>query len=234
MKKNILLSACLSLFGLATHAQTTAKYGGFGFFDFGLSSFSNAPLNNLLSANGYSTLGSSFLSTGGQGLVMINSFVLGGEGGGFGSQDFSRPNTTGRFNAGYGTFQFGYAWRAGKKGLFYPMVGYGAFGTTLQIEDNNSSMNLNTSFATPNQVVNISSSTGMLSASANFILTVLGGDSEDGSGGTMVGLSVGGFYCPTPSSFQMNNRAMTEVPNYNPSGFYIRLKFGGGGYGSAD
>jgi len=214
----------------ASHAQEKGIYGGFGFFEFGFSQYNNGVLNSALTANGYSGLGNSFVTTGGQGFAIINNFIIGGSGGSLGSQSFGRNNTNGQFNAGYGLFQLGYAFKSGKKGLLYPMVGFGAFTSSLQIENDLASGSLNTILAIPNQVVNLRSDAAMLDMSLHYNITVFGDKSGNGGGGTMVGISAGAFFCPTPSTFYNNQRELSVVPDYRPSGFYVRLKFGGGGY----
>ncbi len=230
--KNLLFTLCIALACVYTsRAQEKGLYGGFGFFEFGYSQYNNGALNGALSAAGYTNLADSFVSTGGQGFALINNFVIGGAGGSMGSQSFGRNNTNGSFNAGYGMFQLGYAFKSGKNGLLYPLVGLGAFTSNIQIENDLASGNLNTILAIPNQVVNLRTETTMLDLSLHYTFTIFGDKSGEGGGGTMVGVSAGGFFCPTPSTFFNNQRELSVVPNYNPSGFYLRLKFGGGGYG---
>lgn len=231
MKKLILtlsLGLC-SLFG--AEAQEKGLYGGFGFFEFGYSQYNNSALNGAFTAAGYSSIGNGFVSTGGQGFALINNFVIGGAGGSLGSQSFGRNNTNGQFSAGYGMFQLGYAFKTGKKGLLYPLVGLGAFTSSIQIENDLASGNINTILASPNQVVNLRSDAAMLDLSLHYSFTIFGDKSGEDGGGTMVGISAGGFFCPTPSTFYNNQRELNVTPNYSPAGFYLRLKFGGGGYG---
>lgn len=229
--KKTLFTLCLALAGsFASNAQEKGLYGGFGFFEFGYSQYSNSALNGALNAAGYSSLGNGFVTTGGQGFAVINNFIIGGAGGSLGSQSFGRNNTNGRFNAGYGIFQLGYGFKAGKNGLLYPLVGIGAFTSSIQIENDLASGNLNTILALPNQVVNLRSDAAMLDFSLHYSFTIFGDKSGEDGGGTMIGISAGGFVCPTPSTFYNNQRELNVVPNYRPSGFYVRLKFGGGGY----
>jgi hypothetical protein len=230
--KKILLTVCLAWAAtIAVHAQEKGLYGGFGFFEFGYSQYNNAALNSALTATGYSSLSNGFVTTGGQGFAVINHFVVGGAGGSMGSQSFGRNNTNGTFNAGYGVFQLGYAFKAGKNGLLYPLLGIGAFTSNIQIENDLASGNLNNILAIPNQVVNLRSEAAMLDISLHYSFTIFGDKSGDGGGGTMLGISAGGFFCPAPSSFSNNQRELSVVPDYRPAGFYLRLKFGGGGYG---
>jgi hypothetical protein len=212
-------------------AQSSGYYGGFGFFDFGMANYNLSPINNLLQANGYSGLGSNFITTGGSGFALFNNIVIGGAGGSLGMQSFSRPGATGRYNAGFGQFSLGYAFKTGEKSFFYPMLGLGGMQTNIQIEDDNTSGSVNNSFATPNQVVNMNSSNGILDFSLNYIFRVGGGGNAQGAGGPAIGISAGGFWSPGNTSFKMNEKAMSDVPAFQPSGFYFRLKFGGGGYG---
>lgn len=230
--KKITFTLCMALMSsYASQAQEKGLYGGFGFFEFGYSQYNNSALNGALNAAGYSSLGNGFVSTGGQGFALINNFVIGGAGGSTGSQNFGRTNTNGSFSAGYGMFQLGYAFKAGKNGIFYPLVGIGSFSSSIQIENDLASSNLNTILANPNQVVNLRSDAAMLDMSLHYSFTIFGDKSGEDGGGTMVGVSAGGFFCPTPSTFYNNQRELSVVPNYRPSGFYLRLKFGGGGYG---
>jgi hypothetical protein len=230
--KKIIFTLCMALVSsYASQAQEKGLYGGFGFFEFGYSQYNNSALNGALNAAGYSSLGNGFVTNGGQGFALINNFVIGGAGGSLGSQSFGRNNTNGQFSAGYGMFQLGYAFKTGKNGLLYPLVGFGAFTTNIQIENDLASGNLNTILALPNQVVNLRSDAAMLDLSLHYSFTIFGDKSGENGGGTMVGVSLGGFFCPTPSTFYNNQRELNVVPDYNPSGFYLRLKFGGGGYG---
>lgn len=232
--KKIILFALMAGGSFLASAQPKGYFGGFGFFEPGFTSINLSPINGLLSANGYSTLGGNYLSSGGSGIGMINNLLIGGSGGSMAMESFGRNNTNGRFTAGYGMFQLGYAFHTNRKSFVYPMLGFGAFTTNLQLEDNNTATSLNAALANPNQVVNINSSNSLLDFSLSFAYRILGGGNENGSGGTMVGLSVGGFVSPTNANFKMNERAMTVTPDFRPSGFYVRLKIGGGGYGRAN
>lgn len=232
--KKIILFALFAGGSLLASAQPKGYFGGFGFFEPGFTSINLSPINNLLTANGYSALGGGYLSSGGSGMGMINNLLIGGSGGNMAMESFGRNNTNGRFTAGYGMFQLGYAFHTNKKSFVYPMIGFGAFTTNMQLEDNNTTTSLNAALANPNQVVNLNSSNSLLDFSLNFAYRILGGGDENGSGGTMLGLSVGGFMSPTNASFQMNERDMTVTPNFRPSGFYVRLKIGGGGYGRSN
>lgn len=230
--KKILLLCLLSGSFLLSKAQDKKLYGGFGFFEFGYSQYNNGSLNTALNAAGYSNLGNGFVSAGGQGLAVMHNFVLGGAGGSLGSQSFGRNNTTGQFSAGYGMFQLGYTFNAGKNGLLFPLVGIGTFNTSIQIQNDLASSNLNTILTLPNQVVNLRSDAAMLDLSLNYTISIFGGKSDVPGSGNMLGVSVGGFFCPTNATFYNNQQTLSVVPDYRPSGFYVRLKVGGGGIGS--
>ncbi len=232
--KKIILFALLASGSLFASAQSKGYFGGFGFFELGFTSINLSSINNLLSANGYSSLSGSYVTSGGTGMGMINNLLIGGSGGSMAMESFGRNNTNGRYTAGYGMFQLGYAFHTNKKSFVYPMIGFGAFTTNMQLEDNNTTTSLNAALANPNQVVNLNSSNSLLDFSLNFAYRILGGGGESGSGGTMIGLSVGGFVSPSNASFKMNERAMTVTPDFRPSGFYVRLQIGGGGYGRSN
>ncbi|MGF1564157.1 MAG: hypothetical protein ACFCUH_02210 [Flavobacteriales bacterium] len=230
--KKLLLSVFILVGWMSSHAQS-GYFGGFGFFEPGAMYFDAGPLNTLLEANGYSTIDPLHYASGGSGFVLINNFVIGGRGGGFSEQNVTRPGTSGRFSGGYGNFSFGYAVPLGYKQFIVPTVGIGGMYTNLQLESDAATTSLNDALANPLQVVNLRSSSAMIDASVSYFTRVGRGGDEQSGGGFAIGLVAGAWFSPSNADFTLNQRAVTEVVDFRPNGFYLTLKIGGGGYGRA-
>ncbi len=230
MKKISFLLGILLLTCLNGHAQKIARYGGMGFFSFGISDLRQPGVNSLLASQGYTGLQSRQISMGGQGFGIINNFLIGGQGGSLGEQQFSRAQTTGRIQNSYGSFMMGYVFSAGKRALIYPVIGYGSLSTEITLEDNNTTASMQTAFTNPNQITVIRGEIPSFDLSLNFVIPIFG--NMRGGGGPMAGISAGVIYCPNSGNYTMNGHDLTDVPGQQNSGFYIRLHFGGGGFSS--
>lgn len=230
--KNLLLSL-LFLVGWMPSFGQSGLYGGFGFFEPGAMYFDAGPLNTALESNGYSRINPVHYASGGSGMIIINSIVIGGRGGGFSEQSVSRPGTSGRFSGGYGNFSLGYAWQVGYKQFVVPTIGIGGMYTNLQLESDAATNSLNEALANPMQVVNLNTSSAMIDASVSYFTRVGKGGDEQNGGGFALGLVAGAWFSPSGADFTLNQRAVTEVVDFRPNGFYLSLRIGGGGYGRA-
>jgi hypothetical protein len=225
----------LITFLITAHTGFSQGYsGGFGFFEPGYSSIDLSAFNTLLSLNEYSELSGESFNAGGSGFLMVNNFIIGGRGGGGGLQNVGKTGTSGRFATGYGVFNLGYAFKVSYRSFAYPTVGFGGMQTTLQLENETTTGSVAEALAAPNQVLNLSSSSAILDFSVNFITRVTGGGDATSAGGAFLGISVGAFFSPSNATFKLNDRVMTDVPDFTPSGFFIRLKLGGGGFGKPE
>ncbi len=229
MKNLLLLLFCSLLLSNSTEAQQTKRYGGIGFFSFGMADLQQPGLNAQLTAASYTPLQSRQLSVGGEGFGIINNFLLGGRGGSMGRQQFSSANNTGSIQNSYGSFLLGYTFALSKKLLFYPLVGFGGIDSEITIENNTTSNSITAAFVNPNQITVIRAEVPILDFSVNFALPIIG--NVNGGGGPIVGLSAGYFFSPGAGRYRMNGRDLTDIPTGQNNGFYVRLLFGGGGFG---
>lgn len=229
MKKISLLVLSVLFWNSATFAQTSNRYGGMGFLSFGLTELRQSGLNSQLITAGYTGLASSQLSFGGEGFGILNNFVIGGRGGGLGKQQFSNGSTTGNISNSYGSFLLGYTFSLGKKMLFYPLVGFGGIDSEITIENPTTTNSMTTAFTNPNQITVINAEVPVLDFSVNFVVPVFG--NVAGGGGPMLGISAGYIFSPTAGNYRMNGRELTNIPSGQINGFYVRMLFGGGGFG---
>lgn len=229
MKKiNVILFGLL-LLSSASQAQKISRFGGMGFFSFGLTDVKQPSLNSQLTTAGYTGLQSSQLSFGGEGFGIINNFVVGGRGGGMGKQQFSSGSSTGTITNSYGSFLLGYTFSLGERILFYPLVGFGGIDSEITLENPATTNSMTNAFANPNQITVINAEVPVLDFSVNFVLPVFG--DVAGGGGPMLGLSAGYLFSPAAGNYRMNGRDLTNTPTGQINGFYVRLLFGGGGFG---
>lgn len=229
MKKiSLILVGGLLLSGVA-HAQKISRFGGMGFFSFGLTDVKQPGLNSQLTAAAYTGLQSSQLSFGGEGFGIINNFLIGGRGGGLGKQQFSNGTNTGTITNSYGSFLLGYTFPVGKKMLFYPLVGFGGIDSEITIENPTTTNSMTNAFANPNQITVIKAEVPILDFSVNFAIPVFG--DVAGGGGPMLGFSAGYMFSPAAGNYKMNGRDLTNIPTGQVNGFYVRMLFGGGGFG---
>ncbi len=229
MKKFSLLLFVALLLSSATQAQKISRFGGMGFFSFGLTDVKQPGLNTQLTAAGYTALQSNQLSFGGEGFGIVNNFLIGGRGGGMGRQQFSNGTNTGTITNSYGSFLLGYTFPVGKKLLFYPLVGFGGIDSELTIENSATTNNMGNALANPNQITVIKAEVPILDFSLNFVVPVFG--SVAGGGGPMLGITAGYMFSPAAGNYKMNGRDLINVPSGQINGFYVRMLFGGGGFG---
>lgn len=229
MKKISLILLCGLFLSSVSHAQKISRFGGMGFFSFGLTDVKQPGLNSQLTAAAYTGLQSSQLSFGGEGFGIINNFLIGGRGGGLGKQQFSNGTNTGTITNSYGSFLLGYTFPVGKKMLFYPLVGFGGIDSEITIENPTTTNSMTNAFANPNQITVIKAEVPILDFSVNFAIPVFG--DVAGGGGPMLGFSAGYMFSPAAGNYKMNGRDLTNIPTGQVNGFYVRMLFGGGGFG---
>jgi len=229
MKKVSLLVLGVLFLNSTSFAQSINRYGGMGFFSFGLTDLQQSGLNSQLITTGYTGLQSNQLSFGGEGFGIINNFLVGGRGGGMGKQQFSSGTSTGTITNSYGSFLVGYTFSLGERILFYPLAGFGGIDSEITLENPATTNSMTTAFGNPNQITVIEAEVPVLDFSVNFVLPVFG--DVAGGGGPMLGLSAGYLFSPAAGNYRMNGRDLTNTPTGQINGFYVRLLLGGGGFG---
>jgi hypothetical protein len=198
--------------------QSEAYHGGSGHFFMGNTWMDFGSINPYLKRNGFHKLQNSVLTTGGSGFGVFNNFIVGGEGSVFAAN--ATQSVAGKVSlaGGYGMVHFGYMLPIKSRFLFYPITGMGWGASNLNIENasgikdryNNSTFYLKTEF-------NID----LYANTQNNILV---------KKGFKTGLSVGYLFNPQSSAWTHENGGSAEFNNTFFNGFYLKLKFGGGGF----
>ncbi len=215
-------------------AQSEARFGGSGSFNFGLQLVDMDPLNEVTNNFGYDDLSNANVSIGGGGQVYLKQFVLGFKGGFVGQDDVQNSDYTLRYGSGYGMFNIGYNLLQQDRFLLYPSAGFGFFGAGLDLAPRREGTSFEDIFAQPatnaNDAITIAafSTAFELSISGDWFLT----QGENAAYGLMLGFTAGYRFAPDAT---FENRAGTELinpPDFNPGGAFLTLRVGGGYYGS--
>jgi hypothetical protein len=198
--------------------------GGFGHFTFSAQQLNMSNLNGTLNSLGYSSLNSNYLSFGGGGGFVINNFFIGGEGGSLSTGNTSNQNSTLSFKAGCGYFNFGYMLCATKRSVFYPVVGLGGGGYTMDVNLKNVNSNFQDQLNTPNGGASLRGGGFMINSQLCYQYFFAGQDKQ----GFFLGLKAGYRYCPTNWNMSVNGSLVSHAPTVNMNGAYVSIILGGG------
>jgi hypothetical protein len=222
----LLITVCTQ--ALLSQTETTNKClkrsGGIGHLNFSAEQLNIGSLNSALSANNYGTLNPYTSSFGGGGLFSVNNMLFGG--GGAWLMNTSTANSFNSVNlkGGYGCFNIGYLFSAGKRSLFYPTLGIGGGGYTIFVgQKNASSADFEQQLNTPNGMISIEAGGWMTTFQLNYQYFF-----SRSTEGFFIGLSAGYKYSPYAWSSAMNNSKLSNAPEINMNGFFVRLCLGGG------
>jgi hypothetical protein len=232
-KTGLTLKMLIILMSLAytTRAQEqTAKTkrqilnGGFGHFTFSGQQLNLNNLNGMLNTLGYSNLSNNYASFGGGGGFVINNFFIGGEGGSLATSNSSNQNSTLSFKAGCGYFNFGYMLHSTKRSVFYPIVGIGGGGYTMDVKLKNVNPNFQDQLNTPNSGASLQGGGLMINSQLCYQYFFAGHEKE----GFFLGIKAGYRYCPTTWKMTVNSAQVSNAPGLNMNGVYVSIILGGG------
>jgi opacity protein-like surface antigen len=203
----------------------SARHGGRGFFMIGAQWLDLDELNGRLVDAGYDEVDETFVTLGGGGYLIRNSFLIGGEG--HGALSTSGSTTGNQFRTtvggGYGMLNVGYAVFAEGGTLVYPMVGLGGGGLLVNIEER-STPDFDDVLDDPRRGVNLTNSQ-LLASVGLGIDHVFGGF---GRGGLGVGLRAGWLFAPVEGDWAFGRSDVAGGPDAGFTGPFVRLSIGGG------
>ncbi|NOZ61632.1 MAG: hypothetical protein GXO74_08105 [Calditrichaeota bacterium] len=210
------------------------KAGGSGYFSIGMSKLDIGDLNSRLAAKGYPEFSDNFLSMGGGGHTFRDKLVIGGEGFGLTASEekFSLGNTAYKANlaVGYGFFDIGYMLFSSKKVNIFPMLGIGGGGASITIIQSGTA-SFDDVLSNPKRNTELSKGAFLLNLSLNAEYFITFKESKEGVGGLLLGVQAGYTIAPFTSDWKIDEYDVTGGPDFNFSGPYLRIEFGGGGMG---
>ena len=209
----------------AHHAEH--REGGAGYFAIGTNVLGVDALNDRLSAFGYPTFGSAFLSLGGGGYGLIGGRVLlGGEGHGLIRPSQSVRGRDVSVGGGYGLATIGYLAVTRSSWRVYPQLGVGAGGFTVDIGSAGEATEFDDVLDNPNRRAELSRGSLLVSLALNATYAFSGAKEP---GGFRLGVQAGYLLAPYSSDWQLDADALADGPDAGFDGPFIRLLIGGGG-----
>lgn len=205
--------------------------GGEGYFMVGMQKIDVKNLNSLLRLNNYPSLDESYTSVGGGGYGIVNNFVIGGEGHGLIGTEVSNQNYKVNLTAGYGMFNIGYVIYNNYGLKIFPLVGFGAGGIDLRINEK-TSLDFTDVLNNPKRGSSLSMAGLMLNIGVNggYIVNF---NEEKNEGGVLIGITVGYTHFLKLGNWTLFENDISGGPNIGISGFYVRFNIGGGGKGNS-
>ena len=171
------------------------------------------------------------MSHSGSGYSIRKNFVFGGEWGSYTGGPFIQDDIQVDLEGSNGGFKLGYVIFANSKIMVYPLVGYMWNELLFYIHEPDQNETFTTVTEQPKQATTLKHSTTNLDISLNATYVLTGEEGENGGGGLMLGLQVG-YQAPSfTNKWTYDNGVLDSGPAFNMNGFYVRLLFGGGGFG---
>jgi hypothetical protein len=201
--------------------------GGYGYFTPGFGMYDVDKLNGFVGGTGDAFQGAG-LTFGGGGMVMVRSLILGGEGSSFLKQKATIGDQDVAFETGWGKGYLGYV-LMGKKGfLLYPKVGIGAYKHVLTLNDNSSTTSVLSVYNGQYSATQLVRKGMLLSFGAGF--EWMPGFDEAAGSGIVIGLEAGYNLAATQNNWEAYGKSLVGGPFVNPSGVYVQLHVGFGGW----
>ncbi|GBD03418.1 hypothetical protein HRbin19_00700 [bacterium HR19] len=216
------------------YAQETGqadKIGGVAYFILGGKILNLSSLNTRLESKGYPKISNNFISLGGGGHFAVKRFIIGGEGHGFFSKETENIGYRASVGGGYGFFNIGYIVYRTEGLNVYPLLGLGGGAMTLELVEKAISPSFDDLLSNPRGQANLSVGGFLinLAVGLDYFLALRRG--ERGEGGLDFGLRLGYIFSPFMGSWRMSGAGVSGGPSVAPTGPFIRLTIGGGGFG---
>lgn len=231
MKKLIsftLLFCLIAASSLMAQSEKDFTKGGGGYFSIGYGNYDVGKLQDFL-PEGTEELSNDHLLIGGGGHSYINNFIIGGSGLGISGSSISNDSLEANTSGGMGFLDLGYMIVQNKKIGFYPLVGIGAGGFGININELKK-LSLEDVRNDPGRAIEASTGGLMLDFSLNFNFYPLMKEEDGGYGGLLTGLEVGYNHSFYNGEWEHDGGTITNGPDFNLTGFYAKLTFGGIGF----
>ncbi len=206
------------------------KIGGRGFFSMGTGMLKTDDLDGTLQAAGYPVFNEGYYLIGGEGYLMINRWVIGGEGHGIIGDEISEGIITGSLSGGQGFLTVGHTVFSNNRFKIYPKGGVGLGGLSMQLTGDLPPA-LSDMLDDPAEDTELSKSHALMKLGMNFAFLINLSSGEFGAGGFAIGLEAGYQFTFNESDWQIEEIDIQNGPDLNMTGPYIKLKIGGGGFG---
>ncbi len=227
---SLLLFAFLMVSNVIVMAQSDKdfKAGGGGYFSIGYGNYDVGKLQDFL-PEGTKELSNDHLLIGGGGHSFKNNFIIGGSGFGITGKSISNDSLKAETSGGMGFLDVGYMIVQNGQIGFYPLVGIGAGGFGININELKK-LSLEDVQNDPGRAIEASTGGLMLDFSLNFNFYPSMKEDEEGYGGLLTGLEVGYNHSFYDGEWEHDGGNITNGPDFNLTGFYAKLKFGGIGF----
>ncbi|MBN2415500.1 hypothetical protein JXO52_06645 [bacterium] len=222
------IAVCLLSGGAA--AQDRAEKAGMGYSIFGQSYVGIDDLNEALKGKGYGALSDKFFSVGGGGHTIVNGrWILGGEGHTLLGDAVVTGDVTSSLMIGYGFFDIGYLLFSKADLNFYPLLGIGGGGMSLNIGEDIAMISMDEALDNPNRGISLSTAEFLLNIGVGLDYLIAFGRDETGRGGMLLGVRAGYTFSPFSGGWSVGDVEVTGAPEIGITGPYIRIMIGGGG-----
>lgn len=206
------------------------EFGGLGGGDFGAKWMDLGELNKMLNDNNLPTFSNPAFYTGGGGYALIGKTLYGGEGYGITLSEKADDYTV-ELDVGYGLFDIGYLIYAKQSLRVYGMGGVGFGGMTFKVSEFPDSKKFEDLLTDYHENLFISGPIPIfkIGFGADYILTFKASSS---TGGFAIGISAGYVFAPFDpiGGWKLSDTSVSNVPKFGPTGPYITIKIGGGGF----
>ena len=230
MKKTaIFLTLALMLLSGDLMAQSGKAFGGFGYYQPGVQFYMPKNLNDYLPDTYPDVSFSPFMDMGG-GFGVFYNIVFGFDGGAYTGGTFVKDNRKVELSGEYGTLKLGYVVYKKHGLLVYPSLGYSENIISLFLHGTDETQSFEAITANPEIATTLlyKNRTAIISLACQYF--VVGSKTDEMRSGFAIGLEVG-YQLPPFSHgiWTYDNGAVMDGPQYDLSGFFIRLSIGGGG-----
>jgi hypothetical protein len=199
--------------------------GGFGFFSPGFGMQDLSALNRFAGTSAFNGNG---ITLGGGGVLIVRSFMIGGEGGSYLARKASVGNLDMQLESGWGKFTLGYVVYGRKGLLIYPKVGIGGSTQALTLHKTNAVANVDTVFAGAYNGTSLQKKGLMMSAGLG--LDWMPGFDETAGSGIVLGFDVGYNLGLTENNWTAFGTSLSSGPSVTPAGIYANLHIGFAGW----
>lgn len=205
--------------------RKTKISGGLGYFIPGYVLKEHTMLNDYLRSDIFEDNG---ITIGGGGQIVVRNFVIGGEGHGTLTQEGTFGTQTAKLRSGWGTFNLGYVVWSKRGFMLYPRVGVGGYNNRLTLMSNTGPNTVDQTVIGIYPGTELVQKGVLLSGDIGF--SWMPGFDETSGAGLVLGLNIGYNYAATSGDWYAYDNVLTGGPVVDPSGVFVRLTIGGGGW----
>lgn len=221
----ILLITCCGIAAAQEEKSRARHTGGFGHFAGSYETVELGALNTMLKTYGYNELPESMLSFGGGGAFVIRNFVIAMGGASLSGYQGSTDSTIISMSGGYGYLGGGYLISPGKRSFFYPNIGAGAGGFTMQLGKKGATPDFQDQLTLPRGRFQTGAGGAFINAQLAWQIMLGTGTKQ----GWSVGVKAGYRMSAGKWVMDVNGEDARNSPSVNLNGYYITLTLGGGG-----